>query len=86
MSENIKEKIEDKVIDCINIGVAGRLIIFKPEKSAFGADLAVERRGKYKEKEMSFQVNSIVAHAENNECLKDFQKDSLQHNSRSCHR
>jgi hypothetical protein len=48
MADNIQEEIEDKVIDCINAGVTGRLVIFKPEKNNFGADLAVERRGKYK--------------------------------------
>ena len=78
MSENIKEKIEDKVIDCINLGVVGRLIIFKPEKSAFGADLAVERRGKYKEKEIYFQVNSIVGPEKGNEFVKDFLKENFK--------
>ena len=52
MTDNIQQEIEDKVIDDINSGVAGRLIIFNPEKTSFGADLAVERSGKYKEKEI----------------------------------
>ena len=72
MTDNIQEEIEDKVMDCINAGVAGRLIIVKPEKNNFGADLAVERRGKYKEKEMYFQVNSFIRPQEGNFILKDF--------------
>ncbi|MGD0576956.1 MAG: DUF5680 domain-containing protein [Candidatus Staskawiczbacteria bacterium] len=76
--ENIKEEIEDKVMDCINSGVAGRLIIFKPEKSIFGADLAVERRGKYKEKEMYFQINSIAGPAEEVNFVKDFPKENFK--------
>ena len=78
MTENIQEEIEDKVMDCINVGVAGRLIIFKPEKSNFGADLAVERRGKYKEKEMYFQVNSFIRPEENNYIEKDFLIDNFK--------
>jgi hypothetical protein len=49
MAENIQEEIEDKLIDCINSGVAGRLIIFKPEKKGQEDYLAIERRGKYEE-------------------------------------
>jgi hypothetical protein len=76
MAENIQEKIEDKVIDCINSGVAGRLIIFKPEERDFGADLAVERRGKYKDNKMYFQINSFTRHTGSDNFVKDFlQKD-----------
>lgn len=78
MAENIQEEIEDKVIDCINSGVAGRLIIFKPEGTASGADLAVERRGKYKEKEMYFKINSFVGPAEGNIFIKDFLQDDFK--------
>mgnify|MGYP001564112027 CR=1 FL=1 len=78
MSENIKEQIEDKVIDCINSAVAGRLIIFKPEKSNLGADLAVERRGKYKEKEIYFQINDLIVPAENKNFVKDFQQKNFK--------
>jgi len=78
MVKNIQEEIEDKVIDCINSGVAGRLIIFKPEKNSFGADLVVERRGKYKEKKIYFQVNSFVGSAKEGSFVKDFLQDNFK--------
>lgn len=78
MTDNIQEQIEDKVIDCINSGVAGRLIVFKPEKSILGADLAVERRGGYKEKELYFQINSIVGPAKEKSFIKDFLQESFK--------
>jgi hypothetical protein len=80
MAENIQKEIEDKVIDCINSGVAGRLIIFKPEGAPFGADLAVERRGKYKEKSIYFQINSFVEHGKDNNLVKDFLQESFKVN------
>jgi hypothetical protein len=76
--EKIQEQIEDKIIDSINSGVAGRLITFKPEKNIFGADLAVERRGKYKEKEIYFQVNVFVAPAEAKIFTKDFFQEGFK--------
>jgi len=78
MSENIQEEIEDKVMDCINSGVAGRLIIFKPDKSPFGADLAIERRGNYKEKEIFFQVNTFVGPEDSHNLVKDFSQESFK--------
>jgi hypothetical protein len=51
-----KYKIIDKVIDCINAGASGRLIIFKPEKPASGEDLVVEKRGDYVKKNISLKV------------------------------
>ena len=65
MTENIQEEVEDKIIDCINSGAGGRLIVFKPEKKGFEDYLAVERRGEYKEEEMYFQINSFVGPGEN---------------------
>jgi hypothetical protein len=48
MAENIQEKIEDKIIDCISLGAGGRLVVFKPENS--DKDLIVEKKGDYKKK------------------------------------
>ena len=76
--ENIQSEIEDKVIDCINSGVAGRLIIFKPEKSSLGADLAVERRGNYKGEEIFFQIISFIGPAKDNIFAKDFLQESFK--------
>jgi hypothetical protein len=78
MTDNIQAEIEDKVIDCINSGVAGRLVIFKPQKNSFGANLAVERRGKYKEGEMYFQINSLAEPAQDNRVVKDFSQKSFK--------
>ncbi len=55
MAENLKEEIEDKVIDCINAGAIGRLVIFKPEKS--DKDLIVEKRSDYKKKTISLKID-----------------------------
>jgi hypothetical protein len=54
MPENIQEKVENKIIDLINTGAGGRLIIFKPEKS--DKDLVVEKRGDYKAKPIFLKV------------------------------
>ena len=78
MPENIQEKIENKIIDQITTGASGRLITFKPEKDAKGADLIVERRGEYKEKALSFKVNSFIGSKENNSFVKDFLQDDFK--------
>lgn len=57
MSDNIKEKTEDKVIDLINFGAHGRLIIFKTDGKN-GKDLVVEKRGEYESvRKIYLQVN-----------------------------
>lgn len=76
--ENIQEKIEDKVIDAMNFSAGGRLIIFKPEKSIFGIDLCVERRGKYKEDLYNFQINSFVGTGAEEKFTKDFPEESFR--------
>ena len=58
--DNIKEKIQDKVMDCITFNAGGRLVVFKPENSGLsaqtGKDLVVENRGDYKKKAISLDV------------------------------
>ena len=78
MADNIQEKIENIIIDEINAGAGGRLIIFKPEKTIFNADLAAERRGKYKEKEMYFQINAFITPAKSETFIKDFPQESFK--------
>jgi len=56
MAEIIQEEIENKIIDIINVGAAGRLIVFKPEKS--DKNLVVEKRGDYKKKLIYLDVYS----------------------------
>lgn len=51
--ENIKEKIENKIIDWIALESGGRLVAEKPEK---GADLVVQKRGDYPSKKLFFNV------------------------------
>ncbi len=48
MTDNLQEKIEDKVIDCINLNAGGRLIIFRPEEKTQSVNLVVKRKGEYK--------------------------------------
>jgi len=54
MLENIREKIEDRIIDLINSSSGGRLVIFKPEKSDM--DLVVEKKGDYKRSPVSLKI------------------------------
>jgi hypothetical protein len=54
MAENIKEKIEDKIIDLITLGAPGRLVVFKPENS--DKDLIVEKRADYKKEVISLNI------------------------------
>jgi hypothetical protein len=54
MTDNIKEEIEDKIIDLITLGASGRLIVFKPENS--DKDLIVEKRGDYKKSVISLNI------------------------------
>lgn len=76
--DNIQEEIEDKIIDDINSGVGGRLVIFKPEKKGMEDYLAVERRGEYKEKEIYFKINSLIVPAKKEDFIKDFYQESLK--------
>ena len=54
MIDNVKEKIEDKIIDLIALGASGRLVVFKPEKS--DKDLIVDRRSSYDKKTISLNI------------------------------
>lgn len=51
---NIKEKIEDKIIDSIALNAEGRLVVFKPE--GVSADLVVEKRADYQKKTISLDI------------------------------
>ncbi len=52
--KNIKEEIENKIIDLIALGAGGRLIVFKPEN--LNKDLVVEKKGGYKNKVIYLNV------------------------------
>lgn len=70
MTDNIREEIEDKIIDWIALGADGRLVAFKPEK---GADLIVQRKGDYPGKELSFFIKIFIEPSIN----KDFEGNIL---------
>lgn len=78
MAENIQEEIENKIIDKITASASGRLIVFKPEQSKQGADLVIERRGKYKEESFYFKVNSFISSKKNDVFVKDFLQDEFR--------
>jgi hypothetical protein len=52
--DNIKEKIEDNIINWITINAGGRLVVFKPENS--NNDLIVEKRGDYKKMTVALNI------------------------------
>ena len=51
---SIQEKVENRIIDLINEGAGGRLIIFKPQDS--DKDLAVEKRSDYKKNPVYLKI------------------------------
>jgi len=57
MADNIKEKIEDKVIDLIVSGALSRLVVFKPENLT--KDLIVEKRGDYKKRVIALDIRGV---------------------------
>lgn len=63
-SKSIQEKIKEGLIDIINTGADGRLIIFKPQDNRLNADLVVEKRGGYKETPCSAQIFGFMASLE----------------------
>jgi len=77
IGDNIQEEIENKIIDDINFGVGGRLIIFKPEKKGWEDYLAVEKRGDYKKGQIYFQVNSFVIPSKDKIFIKDFPEEDF---------
>ncbi len=78
MADNLQREIEDKIIDCINSGVGGRLIVSKLEKAPGGINLSVERRGEYKEEPMYFRVVGFVVPEKETEFIKDFPQEDFR--------
>lgn len=70
---SVQEKTEDRIIDAINSGAEGRLIIYKPPKGDTNIDLVVEVRGGYKTKPYNFKVVCFSGRED-----KNFIKDFLQ--------
>lgn len=69
MTDNIQEKIEDKIIDWIALDSDGRLVAFKPSgKKTF---LAVQKKGGYGGKEIVFKIESFILPQEKKEFKKD---------------
>jgi len=74
---SVQEKTENRLIDAINTGAEGRLIIYKPPKGAVDADLVVEVRGGYKTKPYNFKVICFSGRKEQN-FVKDFSQESFK--------
>lgn len=68
---NIEENIENRIIDLITKGSEDRLIAFKPKENIKAVDLVVKKRGDYKGKEISFQVNIFIGPSKTNSIVKD---------------
>jgi hypothetical protein len=77
-TSNIEEKIEDKVIDWIALGAGGRLIVSKPNKSIFGEDLLIEKRGDYKGEDIFIKVCSLIGPVDSEKITKDFLQDNFK--------
>jgi len=80
---NVQEKTEDRIIDAINSGAEGRLIIYKPPKGEVDAlgrsptgepDLVVEVRGGYKTKPYNFKVICFSGRKDKS-FIKDFPQE-----------
>lgn len=77
MPENIQKKIENEVIDILNISSGGRLVVSKSEKNKFGIDLRIQRRGNYKENPYDFRIVSFIDRPKDNIFVKDFGETEL---------
>ena len=61
MSESLQEKIEDKIIDYINLSASGRLIVFRPKEKIKGVSLIVKKKGEYDSLQVQpLSQNSVV--------------------------
>lgn len=75
MFDNLKEKIEDKIIDLINFSAGGRLIIYKPEENGLSSqmykDLVVEKRGDYKKTPIFIKIYDKSELSQNSDVTVD---------------
>lgn len=61
VAENFQQKIENRIIDFINLNSGGRLTILKPDFPSKKIDLVVKKRGEYEfKKENPLAQGSIV--------------------------
>lgn len=70
---SVQEKVENKIIDLINEGVGGRLIIFKPENSKMS--LTVEKRGDYKKNPLSVKIYGFDVLEKSQDVIKKIGKN-----------
>lgn len=47
MADNVQEKVENRIIDYVNLSAGGRLTVFRPDKKLKGASLVVKKKGEY---------------------------------------
>jgi hypothetical protein len=81
--QNIQEKVENKIIDNIELGASGRLVIIKPEEKGFEDYLTIAPKSKYKEKSINFRIIPLVIPSESLKFVKDFLKESFFANERT---
>ena len=74
MADNIKEKVEDKILDWIALGTSGRLVAFK---SGAGI-LTVQKKGGYGEKELVFKIESFIVPGPDEKLQRQLAKDSFK--------
>lgn len=82
MEEKIHEKTENRIIDLINQGTGGRLVIFKPEANS-SADLAVEKRGNYKKAPVFLKIYVKDALLGDGDFIKEVSAGAMGKNSNS---
>ena len=74
---NIEENIENRVIDLITEGSEDRLIVFKPKEDTEVIDLVVKKRGEYKKREISFQINIFIGPGGMDRITKDISRENF---------
>jgi hypothetical protein len=73
IENKIEEEVKDKVIDSAIFGMGGRLLVLKPEKDPYGADLVVEKKGDYKGGgKLRIKVSSVIGPLAAKKIAKDF--------------
>lgn len=63
MSEKIQEKIENRIIDFINLNAGGRLIVLKSEETGGDISLVIKKKGDYEPSKTETPENKNIVKA-----------------------
>lgn len=63
MSEKIQEKIENRIIDFINLNAGGRLIVLKSEENGGDMSLVIKKKGDYEPSKIETPENKNIVKA-----------------------